>query len=87
MIIFPINRAHLLFLILAWVTVFPPEALAYLDPGTGSLIIQSVTAAVVAAGFAIRLYWGRIVGVFKRTSDGGDASSSNPSEGPSGTDS
>lgn len=46
--------------VLAWMTIFPSEAFAYLDPGTGSLIVQSVIAAIAAAGFALRLYWGRI---------------------------
>jgi hypothetical protein len=43
-----------------WVTVFPSQAFAYLDPGTGSLIVQSVIAALAAAGFALRLYWSKV---------------------------
>jgi hypothetical protein len=60
------KRAHIFLVVLAWVTIFPTEAMAYLDPGTGSLIVQSVIAALAAAGFAIRLYWGRIRLVFHR---------------------
>lgn len=52
--------------VVGWVTIFPSDALAYLDPGTGSLIVQSVIAAVAAAGFALRLYWGRIRLAFRR---------------------
>ena len=33
------------------------SAFAYLDPGTGSMIIQSVIAALAGAAYAIKLYW------------------------------
>jgi hypothetical protein len=60
------KKAHLLIAIVIWVTVFPPKAFAYLDPGTGSLVVQSVIAAVAAVGVTLRLYWGRIRAWFKR---------------------
>lgn len=60
-------KAKILFVILAWMTIFPSEAFAYLDPGTGSLIVQSVIAAIAAAGFTLRLYWGRVRSLFKRS--------------------
>lgn len=31
--------------------------LAYLDPGTGSLIFQLLIASLVAGGFAIKIFW------------------------------
>lgn len=69
------------FLGAVWVTIFPPQAMAaYLDPGTGSLIVQSVIAALAAVGFAIRLYWGKIRGLFKRSEPNVDS----PAEPPSG---
>jgi hypothetical protein len=54
-----------LLIVAVWVTVFPSQAFAYLDPGTGSLIVQSVIAALAAAGFALRLYWNKVRGWFK----------------------
>lgn len=75
------NRNAAFFLVVVWVTIFPPQALAaYLDPGTGSLVIQSVIAALAAAGFALRHYWGRIRGLFKRS----EAHVDSPAEPPSG---
>ena len=62
----PGKRSHIIFAV-AWLLIFAPDALAYLDPGTGRLIVQSVVAAVAAAGFAIRLYWRRIQGWFRRS--------------------
>ncbi len=32
----------------------------YLDPGSGSLIIQLVVAALLGIGVAVRLFWSRI---------------------------
>ncbi len=36
--------------------------LAYLDPGSGSMILQVVTGGVAAAAVAGRLYWRRLKG-------------------------
>lgn len=33
---------------------------AYLDPGSGSLIIQSVIGAIAAIGVTMKLYWHKI---------------------------
>lgn len=33
------------------------SAYAYLDPGTGSIIIQSAIAAVVAGLYTVKTYW------------------------------
>lgn len=61
------HRNTAFFLVVVWVTIFPSQArAAYLDPGTGSLVVQSVIAALAAAGFTIRLYWRRIRVWFKR---------------------
>ena len=49
---------------------FPMEAFAYLDPGTGSLLLQGVIAGAAAIGIAIKLYWNRILrflGIRKHT--------------------
>jgi hypothetical protein len=35
--------------------------LGYIDPGTGSIIIQAIVAAVVGIGIALRLFWHRIL--------------------------
>jgi hypothetical protein len=36
------------------------NAEAYLDPGTGSMMIQVILGGVAAIGVAIKLYWHRI---------------------------
>jgi len=44
--------------VLFW--LFPLKAHAYLDPGTGSYILQIVLATIVGIGFVIKLSWRRI---------------------------
>ena len=38
--------------------------MAYLDPGSGSFLIQLVIAALLGLGVALRAYWGKIKGWF-----------------------
>jgi hypothetical protein len=40
---------------------------AYLDAGTGSLIVQTVVGALVGIGVILKTFWGRIVGIFKKS--------------------
>ena len=47
------------FLSLCFLT-FPKAAYAYLDPGTGSLIIQVIIATLVGVSFGIKMYWRKI---------------------------
>jgi hypothetical protein len=37
---------------------------AYLDPGSGSFLLQLAIAALLALGIAARAYWGKIKGWF-----------------------
>ncbi len=39
---------------------------AYIDPGTGSILIQGIIAAIAAVGVTLKLYWHRFVGLFRR---------------------
>jgi hypothetical protein len=41
----------------AWLLVRPSPAHAYLDPGSGSYLLQLAAAAVFASMFTVRLYW------------------------------
>lgn len=41
-----------------------PQAHAYLDPGTGSMILQGVIAAVAVVGLTLKTYWYKIRGFF-----------------------
>lgn len=39
---------------------------AYLDPGSGSFILQLLIASLVGAAFIIKTYWRRINGFFRQ---------------------
>ena len=41
-------------------------AYAYLDPGTGSMMIQALLAAVAAISVSIGIFWGRLRSFFGR---------------------
>jgi phosphate/sulfate permease len=38
-------------------TAATKDMAAYLDPGTGSIIIQLIIAGIVGGGFALKLFW------------------------------
>jgi len=40
--------------------LFVSDAYAYLDPGTGTMIIQAIFAALVGVGITIKVYWAKI---------------------------
>jgi hypothetical protein len=45
---------------------FPSQAEAYLDPTTGSIVLQVVIGGVLAVSTAVRLYWKRIRVLFHK---------------------
>jgi len=53
------KKTDVLWLALALACISTP-ALAYLDPGTGSMIIQVIIGAIAAALLSIKLAWQRI---------------------------
>ena len=46
--------------------LFANNAYAYLDPGTGSMLVQAVIAAVAAASVSIGLFRRRLLSFFGR---------------------
>jgi hypothetical protein len=41
----------------------------YLDPSSGSILVQAVIGGVVGLGAFLRLYWGKIRSLGRRGSD------------------
>lgn len=52
-------RSQFLLLLLALTSA--PAAFAYLDPGTGSALLQGILGALAAAAVVIKLYWYRLL--------------------------
>ena len=44
---------------------WPADAAAYLDPGTGSMILQGLIAGLAGLAVACRLYWHKLKNLFK----------------------
>ena len=40
------------------------QAAAYLDPGTGSMVLQGIIAAIAVVGLTLKNYWYKIRGFF-----------------------
>lgn len=54
--------AVVLFLLLF---LFPARAQAYVDPGTGSYVLQLLIAGFLGALFALKVFWHKMIGFFK----------------------
>ena len=42
------------------------NSFAYIDPGTGSLILQGIIAGIAMGLYTIKLYWYKLKNIFKR---------------------
>lgn len=42
------------------------SAMAYLDPGTGSLALQMLLAGALTVAASIKIFWARIKDIFRR---------------------
>ncbi len=67
-------RKAFLFLAVLTAGFSPAAAYAYIDPGTGSYLLQILIAAVLGGLFAIKIFWGNIKSFFRGlfTGKGGD---------------
>ena len=54
-----------LILILFFNLFFLSKAQAYIDPGSGSIILQALLGALAAAGVSISIYWNKLKDFFK----------------------
>jgi hypothetical protein len=63
-----INSA--IFAAILTVIAFPPKADAYLDPGTGSYVLQVAAAVFFGGAFVVKAFWGQIKGFFSSITGG-----------------
>ncbi|WKZ41460.1 MAG: hypothetical protein QY328_05340 [Anaerolineales bacterium] len=49
-----------------------PKTLVYLDPGSGSIILQLILAAILGIGVFVRVQWSRIKSLFGRKDNNDD---------------
>lgn len=60
---FKILRALTLLIALS-LFIFPQSTYAYINPGTGSYIIQVIIAALVGGLFVIKIFWNKVKKLF-----------------------
>jgi len=70
----PSSHPLVLMLLALLVLATPGLAHAYIDPGTGSYLVQIIVGAVLGAALAIKLAWSRLVVLFGRVFSGGKKS-------------
>ncbi len=64
-----------LLILLIALFLLPAQAQAYLDPGSGSMVLQLLVAGVAGLGVGLKFFWGRIAAYFRRSaSSQGDVS-------------
>jgi len=56
---------RILLLVLAATLLATSPAHAYLDPGTGSMILSAIIGVAAAVGLALKLFWYRLVGLLR----------------------
>ncbi|GEO41583.1 hypothetical protein SAE02_57310 [Skermanella aerolata] len=55
------NRIYMALLAVPALLLFSTQnAYAYLDPGTGSMLLQGLIGGIAGGMFAIRLYWSKL---------------------------
>ena len=52
------------FMLAACLSITSP-AYAYLDPGTGSMLLSAVIGVAAAVGLAVKMFWYRLVGLVR----------------------
>jgi hypothetical protein len=43
---------------------------AYLDPGTGSMLVSALIGVAAAVALALKMFWYRVIGLFRRRRPG-----------------
>jgi hypothetical protein len=44
-----------------------PGLIAYLDAGTGSLLLAAIAGGAAGIGVLVKLYWNRFLGIFSKS--------------------
>lgn len=57
---------RILLMVITLLLILPASSYAYLDPATGSMIIQGIIGAIAGLFVAVKLYWGKLTAFFSR---------------------
>ena len=60
------THAQLALMIVLLTFLFPQRAEAYLDPGTGSIILQALIGGILGGLIALKASWQKVAGFFNK---------------------
>jgi nucleoside permease NupC len=60
------NIVSISIIVLLCLLIFPDRAYAYVDPGTGSIIIQFLLGFIVVGAVLLKVFWNRVLNFVKR---------------------
>ena len=66
---FHLKQSSIPIITLICVLGWAPDAQAYFDPGTGSMVLQLLMASVLGFLFTLKTYWGEFKDFFKNLVD------------------
>tara|TARA_B100001057_G_C22828148_1_gene942266 strand:- start:1435 stop:1644 length:210 start_codon:yes stop_codon:yes gene_type:complete len=61
-----INLHKKVFILIFFYFILISRANAYIDPGSGSIILQAIVGALAAGSLTIKFYWSKIKNFFKK---------------------
>jgi hypothetical protein len=61
----PVTRALRVALLVVACLAMARPAYAYLDPGTGSMLLSAVIGVIAAVALAVKMFWYRVLGWFR----------------------
>ena len=65
------RKSFYVFLLVLWMALEAPVG-AYLDPGSGSMLLQVLLGGFAAVGVIVKLYWNRVTSLFRRKGTSGE---------------
>ena len=63
---------RVLYVVCLFLFLLPVSAFCYIDPGTGSYIIQVVAAVAFGGILALRIFWGKLKALFGKGKAGSE---------------
>ena len=66
------SNRYLFFVLTLTALLMPNNAYAYLDMGTGSMILQVLVASLAACALFLKAFWGRIKSFFSKNKSNND---------------
>ena len=64
-----INNDKKKYVLVGLFLIFPGQVFAYIDPGSGSLILQGIIAGIAMGLYTIKLYWYKFKSLFSKSKE------------------